>query len=97
MAKSKRNSGFYAQAGLIGNALATAKKPASTTDAVHQAIALGKKNRKEKTESRTQKTYSRNQKTESKQQTTSNKTQTANSKQQTEGNKKQAANRKQKT
>jgi hypothetical protein len=50
MAKSKRNSGFYAQAGLIGNALATAKKPASTTDAVHQAIALGKKNRKEKTE-----------------------------------------------
>ena len=50
MAKGKRNSGFYAQAGLIGNALATAKKPASTTDAVHQAIALGKKNRKEKTE-----------------------------------------------
>jgi hypothetical protein len=50
MAKVKRNSGFYAQAGLIGNALATAKKPASTTDAVHQAIALGKKNRKEKTE-----------------------------------------------
>jgi tRNA/tmRNA/rRNA uracil-C5-methylase (TrmA/RlmC/RlmD family) len=50
MAKVKRNSGFYAQAGLIGNALATAKKPASTTDAVHQAIAFGKKNRKEKTE-----------------------------------------------
>lgn len=50
MAKVKRNSGFYAQAGLIGNALATAKKPASTTDAVHQAIALGKKYRKEKTE-----------------------------------------------
>jgi hypothetical protein len=50
MAKSKRNSGFYAQAGLIGNALATAKKPASTTDAAHQAIALGKKKRKEKTE-----------------------------------------------
>ena len=50
MAKNKRNSGFYAQTGLIGNALATAKKPASTTDAAHQAIALGKKKRKEKTE-----------------------------------------------
>ena len=50
MAKIKRNSGFYSQAGLIGNALATAKKPASTTDAVHQAIAEGKKKRKEKTE-----------------------------------------------
>ena len=39
MAKGKKNSGFFAQAGVMGQALATAKQQPSKTDAVHQAIA----------------------------------------------------------
>ena len=50
MAKGKRNSGFYKQAGVMGQAMATAKQSASTTDAVHQAIANGKKKKKPQTE-----------------------------------------------
>jgi hypothetical protein len=50
MAKSKKNSGFFAQAGVIGQAMVTAKQSASTTDAVHQAIALGSKKKKPQTE-----------------------------------------------
>ena len=34
----------------MGQALATAKKSASTTDAVHQALANGKKKKKPQTE-----------------------------------------------
>lgn len=50
MAKSKKNSGFFAQASAIGQAMTTAKQSASTTDAVHQAIALGSKKKKPQTE-----------------------------------------------
>ena len=50
MAKGKRNSGFYKQEGVMGQALATAKKSASTTDAVHQALANSKKKKKPQTE-----------------------------------------------
>ena len=50
MAKSKKNSGFFAQAGVIGQEMATAKQSASTTDAVHQAIENGKKKKKPQTE-----------------------------------------------
>ena len=50
MAKGKKNSGFFAQAGVMGQALATAKQLPSKTDAVHQAIALGRKKTKPQTE-----------------------------------------------
>ena len=50
MAKSKKNSGFFAQGNTMSSALATAKRPASTTDAVHQAIELGRKKKKPQTE-----------------------------------------------
>ena len=45
MAKSKKNSGFFAQGAIMGNAMATAKRRPSTTDATHQCIEAGKKNK----------------------------------------------------
>ena len=48
MAKVRKNSGFFNQASIIGKALSDAKKPASTNDAVHQAIRNGKRKLKPK-------------------------------------------------
>lgn len=50
MAKGKKNSGFFAQGAIMGQAMATAKRQASTSDAVHQAIALSSKKKKPQTE-----------------------------------------------
>jgi len=45
MAKSKKNSGFFAQGAIMGHAMAAAKRRPSTTDATHQCIEAGKRNK----------------------------------------------------